>query len=440
MLTLMLDSALRSLLLGGVVWMLLKLLRLVDTRTQTAVWTAVLIAALAMPLLRQAMPSLILSLPHLPHLPAAAASRSHSQPFAVPASSLPTVVTSGVAWTWLLRHARSLLLGAYAAGLLVCLMRIAAGLLLTRRIYRSAVPVTEPWAAGRNIRASGRLQSPVSVAWVILLTSDYRQWSVAKRDAVLAHEDSHIARGDFFVQLAALIHCALFWFSPFAWWLHKKLAEIAETASDDAAIQRLNDRITYAEILIDVSRGAQSTPLLVGMAKRHFIDQRVEHILCETPARTASPPLRGGLVAACAALTLMVAGAKAVVTAGASPVPAHGVTPTPTGAAATTASALPTTRRAVRAPGLPPALHGAARSPATFATAAAPPADEVTYNPRALLDARYLPRPDHLPPTTVVHAGKLFYARSTEKPVADVSVAYGLDGEHRHVNQAYAPR
>jgi len=433
-LTLLLDCALRSLVLGVAVWALLKLLRLADTRTETAVWTAVLIAALAMPMLRQTMPSLILN---LPHLPAAAASQSVLQPFAVSGSPLPAVAASGAARAWLWRHGQSLLLGAYAAGLLVCLTRIAAGLLLTRRIYRSAVPVTEPWAAGRHVRATGRLKSPVSIARVILLTSDYGEWSVAKRDAVLAHEESHIARGDFFVQLAALIHCAFFWFSPFAWWLHTKLAEIAETASDDAAIRCLKDRVTYAEILMDVARGAQSTPLLVGMAKRHFIDQRVEHILCETPARTASPPLRGGLVAACAALSLIVAGAKAVVTAAASPAPAHGVKPTPPISAAT-AAALHTMPHAAHTRGLPRAPHAA--DPATSATPAAPPDDEVTYNPRALLDARYVPRPDHLPPTTVVHAGKLFYVRSTEKPVADVSVAYGLDGARRHVNRAYAPQ
>jgi len=43
MLRLLLDSAMRSLLLGLVVWALLKLARLSDTRTETAIWTAVLL-------------------------------------------------------------------------------------------------------------------------------------------------------------------------------------------------------------------------------------------------------------------------------------------------------------------------------------------------------------------------------------------------------------
>jgi len=422
MLPLILDSALRSLLLGAVVWALLKLLRLADTRTETAVWTTVLIAALAMPVLRQAMPSFILV---VAHLPGAAASLGVTQSAAVPGSSLKTVATSsGLACAWLLGHGQPLLLGAYATGLLVCLSRIAAGLWLSWRICRGAVPVSEPWAAGRNIRASNRLKSPVSVAWVVLLPPDHGQWSVAKREAVLAHEESHIRRGDFFVQLAALLHCAFFWFSPFAWWLHTKLAEIAETASDDAAIQRVQDRVTYAEILLDVSRSAQSTPVLVGMAKRHFIDQRVAHILCETPARTASLPLRGALVAAFAALTLLVAGAKAVVTSGASTTSQHEVTP-PRQTASTPAAA-PHALAAMR-----PAGRTRGLAPAAAPHAETSPDAEITYNPRALLESRYVPRPDHLPPSTMVHAGKLYYVRSSETPVADASVAYALDHQRR---------
>ena len=116
-------------------------------------------------------------------------------------------------------------------GFSFCAIRLATGLLLTVRLYCRAVPVQAAWVQARNIRASAEIKSPVSLAGAILLPADYGEWSAAKLNAVLAHEEAHIARGDFFVQLAALIHCALFWFSPFAWWLQTKLAEIAETAS-----------------------------------------------------------------------------------------------------------------------------------------------------------------------------------------------------------------
>jgi hypothetical protein len=47
--------------------------------------------------------------------------------------------------------------------------------------------------------------------------------------------------------------------------------------------------------------------------------------------------------------------------------------------------------------------------------------EEVTYDPRALLDPIYTSKPRHAPASTIVHAGKTFYIRSTERPVAEVS-------------------
>jgi beta-lactamase regulating signal transducer with metallopeptidase domain len=269
------------------------------------------------------------------------------------------------------------------------------------------------------------LQSPVTVAGVILLPADYREWSRAKREAVLAHEGAHVARGDFFVQLAAAIHRAFFWFSPFAWWLQSKLAQIAETASDDAAIQRLNDCVTYAEILIDVSRRAQRTPALVGMAKGPFIAQRVDHILSEAPARHLSLPLRSCIVAILAAVALAVAAAKAVVTAQAP------VSPDPV-----------TARKSVAAPSAPtaPTAPAATQSVSRSTTVAEHGAhsnagrrdaarsdDAATYNPRALLDPAHAPSRSFVPPSTLLHAGTPFYVRSNEQPVAEVTASTGVE-------------
>jgi len=51
MLALLLEAALRSLALGGVVWLGLKLLRVRDPRAHMTSWTVVLAASLAMPLI-----------------------------------------------------------------------------------------------------------------------------------------------------------------------------------------------------------------------------------------------------------------------------------------------------------------------------------------------------------------------------------------------------
>jgi beta-lactamase regulating signal transducer with metallopeptidase domain len=408
----------RSLLLGLVVCALLKLARLCDARTETAIWTAVLIAALSMPLLSRYTPSLVLTVPHLSAAPSQPATA-----FGVLAARqvLPAHGgdSSGLALAWLARYGQTCLLGAYAAGFLVCLARLATGLLLTLRLYRRAKPVDAAWAKARNIRASIEIRSPVSIAGAILLPVDYGNWSAAKRDAVLAHEEAHIARGDFFVQLAALIHCAFFWFSPVAWWLQSKLAEVAETASDEAAILRLKDRATYAEILVEVSRCAHETPVIIAMAKGSFIQQRVEHILSENPQRNLSLPLRVLTIAALAVLALAVAGAKAVV------IPTADTAHAQTEQAAKSPVLFRRQQKHSASAIVTPPLRSARRIHETPQPARNPD-DDVTYNPRALLDPVYTPKLDYVPPSTIVHAGKAFYIRSTERPVAEVSTTYGL--------------
>jgi hypothetical protein len=51
MLALLLESALRLLALGGVVWLGLKLLRVRNPHAQMTAWTVVLLASLSMPVL-----------------------------------------------------------------------------------------------------------------------------------------------------------------------------------------------------------------------------------------------------------------------------------------------------------------------------------------------------------------------------------------------------
>jgi beta-lactamase regulating signal transducer with metallopeptidase domain len=89
------------------------------------------------------------------------------------------------------------------------------------------------------VRLSAAVATPVTFGTTILLPAECRDCSPMKRQAVLAHERSHVVRGDFYVLLLATLHRALFWFSPFSWWLLNELAETAELISDDATIEIL---------------------------------------------------------------------------------------------------------------------------------------------------------------------------------------------------------
>ena len=409
---LLLESALRSLLLGLLVWAVLKLVRMRDTGAETIIWTVVLIIALSMPLLSRHMPGLSLAIPH----PWAGAAATVHDPLSDSVQPAPMRA-------WLERHGQFLLLAAYSLGLLACLLRRITGLVLTLRLYRRATPVAADWVRGRSVRASAALRSPASLGGVILLPADYPDWSVVKREAVLAHEEAHIARGDFFVQLAASMHCTVFWFSPFAWWLQSKLADIAETASDAAAVRHLNDRITYAEILLEVARCARPSPLLVGMAKGPLIQQRIDRILSEAPSPNLSLPLRVFVMAVLTVTAFTVTSARAAREA--SSLPAAGARSAPAKAAHSRVAA---GQSLAATPGAAVArirfIHPKPLAPRT----AAPPQDPdaVSYNPRALLEPVSTASHPYVPASTIVHAGKTFYIRSTERAVAAVSDADGM--------------
>src|SRR5262249_13913618 len=85
--------------------------------------------------------------------------------------------------------------------------------------------------------------------------------------------------GDFYVLLLAALNRAVFWFSPFAWWQLRRLAELAEMISDDAAIEVLADRPSYAHILLDLAGDVRQAPVGLAMARAGTVRQRVERIL-----------------------------------------------------------------------------------------------------------------------------------------------------------------
>ncbi|HEX4371320.1 MAG TPA: M56 family metallopeptidase [Rhizomicrobium sp.] len=367
MLFLILESALRSALLGLCVWAALKLVRLKDPATETMVWTCVLLAAVAMPFfapLRQDGPAL--------HLGQWWTANEDTLYFAVPTENIGTQAS------WLSLHAMRLAQLVYAAIVLWNLARLATGLILSWRLCRNARNVTEAWAQGHDIRTSEVVESPYSLGFIILLPADWREWPEAKRNAIIAHEATHVRRGDFFLQLMARLYRAIFWFNPLAWWLTARLEELAETACDEAAIQTVEDRASYAAILVEVSLRGR-TEALTAMARKAGLLARVDHILSEPPHRAVSLPLRAAAIILLAPLSFAFATAHAEV-------------------APTQAMRLP-----VMAPldkPLPPYLGEAAVQPAPQPLSATPPAgraaprpkaaaanlDSPSYNPRALLD------------------------------------------------------
>jgi GWxTD domain-containing protein len=275
MLTILLESAARSIAIAIVLGAVLRLMSVRNQQTLSIVWTAVLLSAVTMPLLMPAVEAIMASVP-----PETVAW--------IPNASSPFVLrplTSGTADNSIsfVEGATTIVLTIYAIVAAVALFRIGVGVLKGYRLRRVAVRLNEAWASGWDIRASTQLAVPVTYGRTVLLPAEWPNWSDFKRDAVLVHETSHVVRRDFYVQLLAGVHRAVFWFSPLAWWLQDQLLKASENLCDDKAIEKVGDRISYAELLLDFTKLRSNDRLMgVAMARGKTVESRVERILQET--------------------------------------------------------------------------------------------------------------------------------------------------------------
>ncbi len=289
MLEVVVRAAICTLLLAVAVQLCLRTLRVRHPKLLLSAWTAVLVASVAMPALQRAIPS---AAPTLLSRSFSAAGIVNSN---APASLLPlsmisssltslTISPSGATtarasepqrtFAW-----RKWLTGTYVLVASLFLLRLLLGLILSWRMLRATHPVRENWAAGKRLRTSTWICAPVTVGSQVLLPAECVNWDARRRRAVLAHEEAHIARGDFYVQLLSQVNRSVFWFSPLAWWLHRRLTALAELASDDAAIEALGDRPGYAAILLDFARLPRNPSFGVAMARPATVCQRIERLL-----------------------------------------------------------------------------------------------------------------------------------------------------------------
>jgi hypothetical protein len=282
------ESALRSLLLGSVVWIGLNLLRIKNPHVHMTCGAMVLVASLSMPLLMH-WTTVTVTLDPSP-VPALENLWPGNNPLAEPpllsepGNPVAPPGENDVAITWL---ALATAIYACVAGML--LLRLAVGIYLTWRLARAAKPISEPWTADFRVRISKAVHGPVTFGSTILLPPQSADWDALKRQAVLAHEGAHVANRDFYVLLLASLNRAVFWFSPFAWWQLARLAELAEIISDARALEVVEDKLSYAEILLDLVQHVRQAPAGLQMARACTVKARVERILAAT-----TPPAKLG--------------------------------------------------------------------------------------------------------------------------------------------------
>ena len=414
----LLEVALRALVLAGAVWAGLRLLMVRDVLAQKTAWTLALAGAILVPLgLQMALPAgmgVVLPANLMSRVKAAIPRRAEpaaaAAPFAdravrsaarelaanpkaevrvAPAatnSNVPVLRTRiempppidrsivPVSQGMTLPDLESLAIALYLAVAGALIVRLIYGLTSTVSLWLDAEPVElgpkfGPVAEGLKLRTSRAIASPVTVGSGVVLPSGYEEWDGEKMRIVLAHERSHVRQGDFYLQLAAGLYSAAFWFSPLGWWLKKKLSDLGEAISDRAGLEQARSRSSYAQVLLEFA--ARPRPALIGvaMARPSSLSHRIERLLNDNAFRQAfAMSRRRALMAA-----MLVPAAFLAATAY---VRVEAASQTPAAAAAAPAIAVaPRASQAVMSEPIAPAA-GIAPLPGVAPQAAlAPPAD-----------------------------------------------------------------
>jgi TonB family protein len=285
MMTIILEAALRSFVLGALVWLILKLLRIEHPQLERNAWLVVLAAALAMPWMMQVEVFSTAATPALSWYP-------YVQLIAI------TAADSGTPWT-------TVALAIYVAITGVLLARQGIGLVQAWRLRRNARLID----VAMRIRASDQVRSPVAVFSTVIVPSNFVNWPAEQQRAALAHESAHVANFDFYLQQLAHVHRNVFWFNPLAWWLVRRLSILNEHISDDAALRAMPQSASYAEFLLNFAKGAtHSEQAAVAMARPATLVQRIERILSDR-ANPPALPRRKKIAALALLLPLVVAAA-----------------------------------------------------------------------------------------------------------------------------------
>jgi beta-lactamase regulating signal transducer with metallopeptidase domain len=274
-----------------------------------AVWTAGLLAAMAIPLCAWLLPEWLVT-------------ARWTEGIAGLAGSVVTN-TGGIQ-----RAAIVIWLGGAAVGMLLLLF--GTGRLMW--IAFGSVPVHDPrWEAlAEDVRKELGIQRPVRllqnrrvpylgtwgiVAPRVLLPVDADTWTDSRIRMVLGHELSHIKRHDWVVQVLADAARAIYWFNPMFWMASSRLRRESELACDDAVVRMGVPNVQYAEELLGMTRSLRGEhPVqypIVAMAQPSQIEQRLVALLDPTLSRLAATPWAAGAVAAVAiALTLPLAAVR----------------------------------------------------------------------------------------------------------------------------------
>ena len=317
---LLLEAAARSLVMGAIILVALRLMRIEQVRARRTAWLLALAGALAMPFLVNAqigprlLPDLAIVTARAAQTVAPPAVQAVAERTAEPAArtaaqpqelrsvygdhrgplsesrsemmrdtrvlgGTPAAVEDNRDDSPLADAALSLAVIGYCVVAAVLSLRLCAGIGFAVRLRNQAERVTFPFDPELDVRTTSRVASPVTIGSSVLLPANYTAWDPTTLRIVLSHERAHVRQKDFLIHALAGLHCALFWFNPFSWWLQRQLAELGEALSDCAAVEEAQSRTGYAEILLAFATRARWPLTAVAMASASNLTPRIERLL-----------------------------------------------------------------------------------------------------------------------------------------------------------------
>ena len=286
---LLVECAVRALLLVGVTAATLFVMRVKQAAAKHRVWTGVMVLMLFLPVWSLWGPKFSLRI--LPPLPAV----SGAGPIVAIASSQAAATQSPNISSWEL-----FLLSTYLFGFAILAVRLVLGTIQTHRLVHRAV-------LQDGARVSSLCVSPVTVGFfhpVVIFPQSWREWEESRLKSILTHEKEHARRRDSLTQWFALLNRAVFWFHPVAWWLERALSGLAEEACDEAVLERGHNPREYAECLLDLARSVSRSGArlnVVGMAAPGgFLQRRLRKIIEVGPRPRISGPWMGLVATVCA--------------------------------------------------------------------------------------------------------------------------------------------
>ena len=331
------EAAVRALMLAVLVGAGLALFRVKHAADRLGAWRIVLWAALAMPIAGAVVPPVPLPIPAFAASFVSDSGRAGTPPSltAISGAGAQPITSTASPGAPL---APVMLLALYLAGLLFLATRAGRSWLAARQLDRASQPIDDAYVRARAADHAGtlglrrvprlaetdRLQVPVTMSVrrpVVILPASWRSWPPDTLDAVLIHELSHVSRRDALTQQLALALRAAFWPSPLGWWLRRRVATLAEEASDEAALARGVEPTRYADILLGfliAVRNGRASEWHLAMARGHGVERRVEHVLEWKRSRPMSRRATV-LLAAAAALVVLFSSAVRPVPVSASP-------------------------------------------------------------------------------------------------------------------------